>query len=276
MLVIWVGFHLSGRVSARGDFTPWDVAALRYTGAFLTALPLALWRGWPRIAPARLGAVLATAAAGFPIGAYLGFSLAPAAHGAVILAGALPVVAAVLTALFLGERWTGRRIASLAVIAGGVGLLFADGAGWHPGAWLGDLAFFAAATAWAGYTVLVRRWTLRALEVTLAVGLCMAPLYLPVWWFALPSNLGSVPPGAALGLMVYHGTIAVVVAGFLYTTAVNALGPGPTTMVGAAVPALVALLAWPLLGEPLGPAGAAGVALASLGMVLGVVGGRPR
>ena len=52
----------------------------------------------------------------------------------------------------------------------------------------------------------------------------------------------------------------------------QAIGAARTTAVTALTPALAALAAWPLLNEPLGIAGMAGVALVSAGMILGVVG----
>ena len=104
----------------------------------------------------------------------------------------------------------------------------------------------------------------------LAVGLAAAPLYLPVWWLALPSTIDGAEPAAMLFQAVFQGALAAVLAGLLYTKAVTLIGPGPTTMVGAAVPALAALAAWPLLGEALPPLGLLAVLLVSAGMVLGV------
>jgi drug/metabolite transporter (DMT)-like permease len=109
-----------------------------------------------------------------------------------------------------------------------------------------------------------------ALETTLAIALCAAPLYLPVWWLALPSRLGTVTLAAAALQMVFQGVFAVIIAGILYTRAVNAIGAANTTLVGAAVPVLIAVLAWPLLGESFGPAGAVGILLVSAGMLIGV------
>ena len=93
LLFVWVGFHLVSRFSTAQAMTAWDVAALRFTGAFFTVLPILLWRGPPRIAPPRALAVLAFAGFGFPLGAYAGYQLAPAAHGATVMAAGLPVVA---------------------------------------------------------------------------------------------------------------------------------------------------------------------------------------
>jgi drug/metabolite transporter (DMT)-like permease len=276
VLFVWAGFLLSSRLSQQQAFTPWDVAALRYGGAFLAALPLAAWLGWPRLPPPRLAAIVATAALGFPILAYHGFAFAPTAHAAVLNAGMLPFFTGALGAAFLAEAWTRRRALSLLVVAGGIGLLALDTFGAHPGAWRGDLLFLAGSFSWAVYTVLVRLWRICAVEATLSAALWAAPLYLPVWWLMLPSNLAAVPTGAIAWQFVYQGIFAVIVAGFLFTRAVTAIGAPRTTTITALVPAIGALAAWPLLGEPLGVAGLLGVALVSAGMVLGVLPGHGR
>jgi drug/metabolite transporter (DMT)-like permease len=64
--------------------------------------------------------------------------------------------------------------------------------------------------------------------------------------------------------------LAVVVAGFLFTRALSALGPMALTAITAVVPALTALAAWPLLGEALGVEGLIGVGLVSAAMLMGV------
>lgn len=271
VLAIWVGFQLVGRTAVRHDLTPWDLGALRYAGAALIALPIA-WRvGLPLLPAHRFAAVMATAGLGFPLSAYLGFAHAPAAHGAVIMSAGLPVATTILAWALLREAPGGWRLASLAAVLAAALLLAADGRASPPGAWVGDLFYATASFCWAGYTLLVRRWRLPALGTTLLIALAGAPLFLPVWWLALPSGLAAAPPSQVLFQMAYHGMLASVIAGFLYTTAVARIGPGPTTLIGALVPGLVALTAWPLLGEPLGLPGMAGVALAMGGMALGVL-----
>ncbi|WP_368414610.1 DMT family transporter [Falsiroseomonas sp.] len=271
VLFVWTGFLLSSRLSQQQDFTPWDVAALRYGGAFLAALPLAAWLGWPRLPPLRLVAIVATAAFGFPLFAYHGFAFAPAAHGGVMLPGTLPFLTAALGAVVLAEAWTRRRVVSLAVVACGILLLATDTFGDHPGAWRGDLLFLAGSCCWATYTVLVRLWGVSAVTATLSAALWAAPVYLPVWWLLLPSNLAAVPAGPLAWQFIYQGVFAVLVAGFLFTRAVTAIGAPRTTTITSLVPAMAALAAWPLLGEPLGALGLVGVGLVSAGMVLGVL-----
>lgn len=275
VMFVWVGFLLSSRLGAKQDLTGWDIAALRFAGAFLAALPLLAIFGFPRIPPRRMLVVVATAGLGFPILAYQGFTLAPAAHGGVMLPGTLPFLTAGLGAVLLGELWTRRRVVSLVVVACGIGLLAGDTFGDHPGAWRGDLLFLAGSSCWAIYTTVVRLWGIAALQATLAAAFWAAPLYLPVWWLLLPSNVGGVPAGVVLYQLVFQGVFAVIVAGFLFTRAVTALGAPRTTTITALVPGMAALLAWPLLGEPLGIAGLAGVGLVTAGMVIAVIAPRP-
>ncbi|NKE46724.1 DMT family transporter [Roseomonas frigidaquae] len=271
VLFVWAGFLLSSRLSAKQALTPWDVAALRYAGAFVAAVPLVALLGLPRLPPLRLVALLGAASFGFPILAYHGFTLAPAAHGGVMLPGTLPFLTAALGVAFLGEAWTRRRVASLAVVAAGIGLLASDTLGAHPGAWRGDLLFLGGSCCWAVYTLLIRLWGIGAMQATLSIALWSAPIYLPIWWFLLPSSIGAVSAGAALYQLVYQGIFATVLAGLLFTRAVTALGAPTTTTITALVPGMAALAAWPLLGEPLGPIGFLGVGLVSAGMILTVM-----
>ena len=57
VLFIWAGFILVSRFSAKGVLTPWDMAALRYAGAFLAGLPIALRHGWPRLTRRQAGGI---------------------------------------------------------------------------------------------------------------------------------------------------------------------------------------------------------------------------
>ncbi len=270
LLVVWVSFHLMARLTSRQSLTAWDVAALRYGGAFLTALPLVAWLGLPRMAWRRVPVVVGLAGFGFPLCAYAGYQLAPAAHGATIMAAGLPVVAMLLGHALGITRIGWRQGAGLGLVTASGLLLVAVTSGLYARAWVGDLLFLAAISAWAVYTLLVGRWRLQALQVTLTIALLAAPIYLPVWWLWLPSGMAEASWGVILYQMAYHGAGATVLAMFLYTRTVHGIGAGPTTMIGAVVPALAALFAWPLLGEALPPLGLLAVALACGGMLLGV------
>lgn len=270
LLIVWAGFILFARLSAKQALTPWDTAALRYAGSLVFILPLIAVRGLPRLGLLRGVVLVATAGLGFPILAYAGFAFAPAAHGAVMMPGTLAFQTAALAAIVLHEPWTRRRALALAVVAGGITLLASDTVRDHPGAWRGDILFLLASFTWATFTVLLRKWRVPALDATIAVAFWPALFFLPLWFLALPSNMHAVPWGAIAFQFAWQGGMAVIVAGFLFARAVVALGPGPTTAITSVVPALAALGAWPLLEEPLGTAGLVGVGLVCVGMVLGV------
>ena len=274
LLVVWTVFHLVSRFIVRDGLTPWDVAMLRYAGAFLCVLPLVAWRGLPQIAPRRVPAVLIFAGFGFPLGAYAGYQLAPAAHGATVMAAGLPAVTALLAAAAGMGRITARRLAGLGIITAGSVLLAWTTSGAWEGAWQGDLLFLAAVASWSVYTLLVQRWALPALDTTIVLGLTAAPVFLPIWFFLLPSGMAGASWTVILAQAAFHGAGASVIAGILYTRSVAALGPAATTMIGAAVPALVAITAWPLLGEVLSPVAILAVLLVSGGMLVGI--GRAR
>ncbi|MFC7552282.1 hypothetical protein ACFQU7_08495 [Pseudoroseomonas wenyumeiae] len=108
----WAGFSLASRLSAKQPFTPWDVAALRYSGGLVVGLLLASAFGWPRLSFRRALALMAGAAFGFPLASYLGFRFAPTSHGVVIMTGSLPFVTTALATFFLGERWDRQKLLS--------------------------------------------------------------------------------------------------------------------------------------------------------------------
>lgn len=274
VLFVWAGFLLMSRAGARGPFTAWDLGLLRYAGSFLAVLPIVAVNGLPRLGWRPALACVATAGFGFPLLFYAGFGFAPAAHGGVMGPGLLPFWAALLMWAVLGDRFTRIQAVALALVAGGILLLASDTFGAHPGAWRGDLMLAAGSFCWAWYMLTVRVFRVSAMDATVAIALYALPVYLPVWWFLLPSRMDQAPWDTILIQGAFQGVIAVLVAGFLFTRALAALGSARLTTITACVPALAALAAWPLLDEPLGVAGLAGVALVSAAMLVGVLGRR--
>lgn len=274
VLFVWSGFLLSARLSPSIGLTPFDMMALRHGGALLAALPFLAWRGWPRIPLHRAAVLTLFAGFGFPFAAFYAFSVAPAAHGAVLLPGLLPFTIAIVWWVAFGEAWSRRRLACLALVAAGIGLIAWDTFGAWPGAWRGDLVFPLGGLSWALYMLCVRRWRVSALDATLAVMLLAAPVTLPLWWMFGGTTLAVAPLGPVVIQLLYQALFAVLLAGFLFTRAMNAIGAATTSTITSLVPGMTALAAWPLLGEPLGAAGLAGLAVVTAGMVLGVAASR--
>lgn len=277
VVLVWSSFSLASRFSARpGEgirLTPWDLGVLRYSVAWCVGL--LLWvAGAGRGLPWRRAAALALFGGfGFALPSYAGFSLSPAAHGALINSGTLPFIVAVALRAITGERWSRTRKFSLTLLLAGFVLFGIEAYGHQAapaGAWRGDLFFLAGSFSWAAYTILARRWSPTPLQAVVAVGLWCAPIYLPLWWLALPSRLVAADPGEIVFQAFFQGIVAVFVALTLYTRALRAIGANHLTTITAAVPGVTAILAISLLGEPLGALALAGLALVCAAVALGM------
>lgn len=287
-ITVWTAFIVIARGSARGTLLPLDIGFLRIVGAGLVLVPLGWWltrknpaAGWLGLSPYsfRITALLGSlGGVGYAALAYTGFFFAPAAHGSVLMPGTLPLTTAVIAVLLLGERIPGGRAAGLALIllgdllVGGASLLHAFDGG---DVWRGDLLFLCASTCWAAYSVLLRKYALDAVRATVATTLFAVLTYLPMYalltaadW--LPSQLAAAPWREVVFQMVFQGLGSVVIAGITFTKMIEHFGPVRTTMLTALVPGLSALLAVPILGEPLPWNVLLGLALVTLGIVLGV------
>lgn len=287
VLVIWTSFILVARSSATRSLTPFDIVWLRFAFSGLLVLPWLVWR-WPRFKSGlgpdsrlalRRGMVLATTAGvGYCLLAYTGFFYAPVSHAAVLLPGSLPLWTALLAWLWLGESLSRGRAIGLGLIAmggllvGGASLLQAFDGG---DTWMGDLLFMAASLTWASYGVLCRRWRIGAVDATLVIALGCLLSYVPLYALGVlagwvPSRLATAPWGEIAFQAVYQGGFAMLAAGLAYTHVVQTFGPLRTTMLTALVPPVAALLAVPLLAEPLGLAAVGGLLCVGLGLLVGL------
>lgn len=267
--------------------TAFDIVFLRFLFSGLAALPLLAWR---EPGSARLGALLegvslaraltlgGIAGVGYCGLAYSGFFFAPATHAAVLLPGSLPLWTALIAAVLLSERIGPMRCVGLVFIV--VGDLFVGGASLHSAfdggeVWKGDLMFLCASAAWATYAVLCRKWRIGAIAATLAVASSCLVTAVPVYAVgaivgAWPSRLADAGWGEIAFQGIYQGGIAMLIAGVAFTQVVTTFGPLRTVMITALVPAISALAAAPLLGEPLTPTVLTGLVCVTAGLLLGL------
>jgi drug/metabolite transporter (DMT)-like permease len=275
VVLIWSGFIVVSRIGGKGTLNAFDITALRFGVAGLLLAPVMIWRGIGALTLQRLAVLTVFAGFGYALLAYSAFRFAPAAHGSILLPGALPFEAAIFAALLLGERPDRRRQLALALIALGIACLAVQSlavpvvAGPHGPVWVGDLLFLGASSCWALFTVLVRRWQVSAIDAAVGVQVGAMVAYLPVYLLWLPKSIAAAPWSEILLQGVYQGVLASFVAMALYTRATRAVGATQVATMMAVVPALSALLAVPLLGEALTPALTAGIALVTFGALLG-------
>lgn len=290
---IWTGFIVIARAMALRSLTPWDIVLCRLVGAAAVLLPwgVSIVRrrraagltapSWLGLSPldARTSALCGLfGGIGYAVFSYAGFVHAPAAHGSVLLPGMLPLYSALLSVWLLGEGLLPMRLVGLALILGGAVLVGGDSLlrAFDGGdVWKGDLLFLTASLCWSIYAVTLRRERLDPVEATIATTVFAALVYLPVYTAlvalgAVESRLAAAPWGEIAFQAIWQGVGSVVLSGITFATMVRRFGPVRSTMLTALVPPLSAIGAVIFLGEPLGLNLVAGLALVTLGIVVGV------
>ena len=270
-ICIWTGFILVSRAGGKGMLTGWDVAGLRFGVGGLIALFFLARVSLPPLKVIALFSIFG--GIGYAVTVYSAFRLAPAAHASVLMPGALPFATAVIAWLGLRQAPSRPQRVALGLVFAGIVLTAADtlshGARLTGLQLLGDALFLCGSSAWAAFTLLLRRYPMPPLAATVATTLGSAVVYLPLWWLFLPSTLGQAPAAEIALQAVYQGVLVVFVAMLLYTFAVRQIGAQPVALMMAVVPGLSALAAVPVLGEPLSLLSLAGLAAVTAGAVMG-------
>ena len=288
-VTIWTSFIVIARASAAHNLTPLDIVFLRIVGAGIVLLPWAWWSmsrgrqpsvGFLGLSPLSWRATAFTGFFGsvlYASLAYSGFFFAPAAHASVLLPGSLPLWTTILAILILKEKVTQTRAVGLLCIliggvsVGGASLLKAFEGG---DVWIGDLLFMTAASCWATYGIFVRRNGLDAVHTTVAVTVFSVFTYVPVygllaWTAVIESKLTAAPALEIIFQALYQGAGSVVIAGIGFNLMIRYFGPIRTTMLTSVVPGLSATAAAILLDEALPPNLLMGLALVTVGILIG-------
>ncbi len=279
-ILLWSGFVIVSRVGGHSVLTPFDTTALRIGTAAVVLSPWwlqRLLRPSTRLLTVPRALMFAgLAGISYPLLAYSGFAFSPASHGAVLISGLLPFFTTLLAYFVLGERPSAIRVAGLGLIALGVlsllgGSLNGDAQSLH-----GDLLFVAASFIWSLFGVLLKRWQVRAFEVTLAV-VCISTLtYLPTYLLFLPKHVAEASWQLIALQSVFQGVLVVCLAIWTYTRATQLIGASRMAVMLSSVPAVGALLAVPILNEPLAAMTALGVALTTVGALVGAMERNPQ
>ncbi len=290
-IAIWVMFIVIGRASASASLLPIDIMFLRFVGAGFAMAgwmwvrrwrnpPAATGYGWLGLSPLSTRLTVKTglaAGVGYSALAYSAFVFAPAAHASIFLPGSLPLWTALLSVLLLGEALPRRRLLGLGVLL--VGALVGGIGEWQltvgsDQAWIGDLLFMAAAFSWSIYALMLRRHALDAVEATAAVALFCLLTFVPLYGLlaapgVVPSRLGSAPLTEIVLQAFFQGIFSVVISGISVAVMVRHYGAVRPPMLTATVPGLSALAATAVLGEPLHGHLILGLALVTLGILIG-------
>lgn len=270
VLVIWSGFIVFSRAGVQTTLTPGDITALRFMVAGALTLPFA-WRWWPRhLGPVPIILiVLCGSGALYAMLIYIGLTQASAAYAGVFSNGALPLFTVVLVTVATRQLPNRLQILSLTVVTAGAVLVAVTGIdGSERNAARGIALFLAAAAIQSVYIFGVRRWRLTPRQALVVINIPNAVIFLPIWFFLLPSGLSETPLPTILFHAAFQGLGPGILAMVCFALAAQHLGPTHTAGFSAAVPATAALLAIPVLSEIPGPLEWAGIALVTLGLLM--------
>lgn len=262
-MCIWGGFTITSRLNALWHISPWDITALRFSLAFCILMPILiykkdtafLWKKEPFIL-AMLGGVT------YCLTSYSAFHYVPAAHAAIFLNGCLPLCTA-LAAYFLFKQpfdrhtWLSLSIMLSAIAAMSYLMYQETGVAFS----FGDALFFLSAVWWGIFTVLLKQWKLSAWHSMAGVAIWSALVYVPIYLLFLPKHLDQATLPHLVMQTIFHGVFVVIVATLAYVEAIKRLGAFQTGSIVTLAPFIAAIIAVPLLNEPL-----------SLAIVCGLIG----
>ena len=272
IVFVWSFWLIVSRVANQSGLTIYDLAAFRYGLAALIAVPLCLyykpWRGLRLAQIAVLSFILGPV---YILIVFSGFLYAPAAHGGIFMNGVLPLIS-ILFALVLIRVLPSLRQAMGAVLILVSAIALALDASGSSGkdAWIGDLLFLVGALFFSIYMILSERWKLGAMQIIFCGTVVNAAIYLPVWYFWLPTGLSDAPMGPLLLQAIYQGFVPNLIGLLFIAHASQNIGTGNTSFILAAVPGGGAILGALILGETLSLIGILALILLTSGLLLSV------
>ena len=255
-MCIWGGFTILSRLNLHWHVSAWDLVAMRFAIAFLILMPVLmykkdlafLWHPRPVI-------LALTGGLAYCLTVYTAFLQAPAAHAAIFLNGCIPLCTAVAAYLLFKQPFDKHTWLSLSIMLSALALMSYLMLHEQASAFgLGDILFFLSAVWWGIFTVLLKQWKLSAWHSMASVAIWSALIYLPIYILFIPKHFQEAEPVHLLVQGVFHGVLVVIIATLTYVAAIERLGAFKTGSIVTLAPFIAAVIAVPLLNEPLSPA----------------------
>jgi len=270
VIAIWSGFIVFARFGVKGNLTPYDVTALRFMVGALVTLPF-VFLYWPRHLPLTKILVLIATGPGvvYSVLMYNGLNYSPAAFAGVFANGSMPIFTGIFAWVLLGEKLGKNAFIGISAIIAGSIIVSYQSLSVADGQYLIGLPFFLfAALILAIYMIFIRLWNVSSKQILAIMNVPNAVLFLPLWWFALPTTLASASMSEIALQALFQGLAPSFLALVLFTYAIRTIGATPTAGFAASVPATAALLAIPVLGEHLNFIEWSGVLAVTAGLAL--------
>ena len=255
-MCIWGGFTILSRLNLHWHVSAWDLVAMRFAIAFIILMPVLvynkdlafLWHPRPII-------LALTGGLAYCLTVYTAFLHAPAAHAAIFLNGCIPLCTAVAAYLLFKQPFDKHTWLSLSIMLSALALMSYLMLHEQASAFgLGDILFFLSAVWWGIFTVLLKQWKLSAWHSMASVAIWSALIFLPIYILFIPKHFQEAEPVHLLVQGVFHGVLVVIIATLTYVAAIERLGAFKTGSIVTLAPFIAAIIAVPLLNEPLSPA----------------------
>lgn len=255
-MCIWGGFTIFSRLNLHWHVSAWDLVAMRFAIAFLILMPVLiykkdlafLWHPRPVI-------LALTGGLAYCLTVYTAFLQAPAAHAAIFLNGCIPLCTAVAAYLLFKQPFDKHTWLSLSIMLSALALMSYLMLHEQASAFgIGDILFFLSAVWWGIFTVLLKQWKLSAWHSMASVAIWSAIIYLPVYVLFVPKHFQEAEPIHLVIQGLFHGVLVVIIATLTYVAAIERLGAFKTGSIVTLAPFIAAVIAVPLLDEPLNAA----------------------
>ena len=209
--------------------------------------------------------------------AFGGFLFSPAFHGGIFMNGFLPLIT-VFLGFILGKKIKLWSLVGVTIILFGSIIILFEAQGFHENnIWFGDMLFFLAAISLSFFMILVKKWDLQYSQILYSICIVNAVLYLPVWFFFLPSGVESISvflnDHIIIMNVLFQGFVPNLVGLFLTAYSAKMIGASKASAVLAGVPTTGALLGYLLLSEVPTFLGWLSLLLVSIGILMVVVKG---
>lgn len=275
-VVIWGGYFVVAK-KAVGEASPLALSTARYAVGVVLLGALAASRGpFPR--PTRkeflvLTAMGVTSVFGFNVLSFIGFNLAPASDGALIMPTVPTLFTLPLAAFLFAERFGRWQCAGLGLLVIGEFLafrhaLFSNDISGDRLAGIG--LFFAAACLWALYTICARYLggRIRPIHATFYAVLIGTALLLPVGGLPLIRMIGDGPSPGLVAAIVYLGLLQTVVGLVWWFQGIQAIGASRAAVMNTLVPVVALFLSAVFLDDIPSMERMAGAALVVCGVAV--------
>ncbi len=267
VVFIWSGWIIVSSWGLHQTLTAWDITFLRFSSAAVVTLPLLLRKRHDLREIFNWRTLVCGLGCGFPYTmlSFLGLEHSPASNAGVVVNGLMPILVAGLSFALLKQRVARAKLFGIALIAIANGLILVDGGLHH---FYGVVYFLLASLCLASYAVFMRLWNIQTDVMIISVPWINAIVFFPIWLFFAPSALHNAAAPEILLQVLYQGVLVSVIALYLMTHAIHALGSMTASTFMGLVPVVAAGLAFVVLHEPISALTAIAVVTCSIGIVL--------